>query len=61
MQISKFSEEPFIRIFILLIILPKTTFWGDSEQDASTCLKKFEFQHSDRRNFLILSDGTETT
>ena len=39
-QISKFSEEPFIKIFILLIILPKTTFWGDREEDAATYLKK---------------------
>ena len=39
----------------------KLLFGGDREQDAATCLKKIEFQHSDRRNFLILSDGTETT
>ena len=34
---------------------------GDGEQDAVTCLKNIEFQHSDRRNILILSDSTETT
>ena len=42
----------------------KTTFLGGGGRQARCRYlfeKNIEFQHSDRRNFLILSDGTETT